>query len=32
MAKSLTVQQFFSKFPDDDTCILHVMVEGEAIF
>jgi transposase-like protein len=25
MAKSLTVKEFFSKFPDDDTCILHVM-------
>ncbi|MFI4869519.1 MAG: IS1595 family transposase [Steroidobacterales bacterium] len=25
MAKSLTVKEFFVKFPDDDTCLLHVM-------
>jgi transposase-like protein len=25
MAKSLTVKEFFAKFPDDDTCIFHVM-------
>jgi transposase-like protein len=25
MAKQLTVKDFFTKFPDDDTCLLHVM-------
>ena len=25
MAKQLTVKEFFEKFPDDDTCLLHVM-------
>ena len=25
MAKALTVKEFFDKFPDDDTCLLHVM-------